>query len=266
MRLIKAATVLVLLSACGGGGGGNDDELQLRFAAPDTSTTFSSVGPTVRVTTDDDGSINQIIIGDNTFSGDAVSDDNADTDLEDIVEMLRAVSAGEVTQDFALDNGTLNNAAFGLVADDESIDEFAFGTPTTLQDIPTSGQAIFSGRTIGAGTDAGGAQFAFTGDVQILANFATGAVTAGLSDFETQAVEIGAAAPGIPDLSGSGFLTDRNYTVALESEDRIGGIPEWFGAADGRLFGPAGSETAGTWAAESNVDNIAVEGSFGATQ
>ena len=76
MRLIKAATVLVLLSACGGGGGGNDDQLQLRFAAPDTSTTFSSVGPTVRVTTDDDGSINQIIIGDNTFSGDAVSDDN----------------------------------------------------------------------------------------------------------------------------------------------------------------------------------------------
>jgi hypothetical protein len=52
----------------------------------------------------------------------------------------------------------------------------------------------------------------------------------------------------------------------LESEDRIGGIPEWFGAADGRLFGPAGSETAGTWAAESNVDNITVEGSFGATQ
>jgi hypothetical protein len=261
-----AVAALALLSACNGGGGsGNDNQLQLNFAAHDTTEAFSFLGQNVVATTDDHGNLTAITIGDNSFSGDAISEANANTSLGDIAEMLRAVRAGETAQDFLLDNETLKNAAFGLVADGQSTDAFAFGIPTPQQNVPTSGEATYSGRTIGAGTDGGGTQFAFTGDAQIHANFATGAVSANLSDFTTQSVAAGVTAPQIPDLSGSGnFITPGNYTAGLASEGKVGGVPVWLGLANGRLFGTNGQETAGVWSAQNNTDNIAVEGAFGA--
>jgi hypothetical protein len=262
-RLVACAAGLAILSACGGGGGADDDELQLGFAIPDETQTFFSLGEQVIATTDEDGNITQIIIGGRSFSGDAISENNGNTSRRDIAEMLRAVTAGEIAQDFVLDSETLNNAAFGLVADDQfTAHAFAFGaTPT--QNVPTTGEATYSGRTIGTGTDDGVTQFAFTGDVRIHANFATTAVSANLTNFETRAVEAGDVVPGIPDLSGSGFLNDGGYTVALAND---GGVPAWIGSADGQLFGPGGEETAGIWSAENTGQGIMVEGAFGASR
>jgi hypothetical protein len=264
-KLVAAAALLTLVGACGGGGGGNDDQLHLNFATPDTTQAFSSLGQNVIATTDEDGNLIEIRVGDNSFSGEAISDNNADTGRADIAEMLRTVAAGEIAQDFVLDNQTLDNAAFGIVADGQLVaDAFAFGLPTPSQNVPITGEATYSGRTIGTGSDDGVTQFAFTGDVRIHANFATGAVSANLTDFETRAVETGAAVPGIPDLRGSGFLTEGDYTVGLASED--GGIPDWLGSADGRLFGPGADETAGIWSAQNAGENIIVEGAFGASR
>ena len=265
-RLSTCAALLAVLSACGGGGGGENDELQLRFATPDTPReAFSSLGQSVIATTDEDGNITEIQIGGRSFSGDAVSEENANSSRQDIADMLRAVAAGEVAQDFLLDNETLNNAAFGLVSDDPlTADAFAFGVPTPSQNVPTAGEATYSGRTIGTGIDDGVTQFAFTGDVRIHANFATGAFNADLTDFETRAVQPGDTVPSIPDLSGSGFLSDGDYTVGLADDD--GGVPDWLGSADGRLFGPNGEETAGVWSAQNVAQDIVVEGAFGASR
>ena len=265
-RPVVAAAVLALLSACSGGGGGsgNDNQLQLNFA-PEGTTQFSSLGQNVVATTNDHGDLTAITIGDNNFSGDAISDQNAKTGRGHIAEMLGAVSAGQTTQDFVLDNDTLNNAAFGLVSDQASTDAFAFGVPTPQQNVPTTGEATYSGRTIGAGTDGSGTQFAFTGKAQIDANFATGAISTNLSDFNTQSVATGVTAPHVPDLSGSGnFTSPGSYTFGLGSEGKVGGVPVWLGQGSGRLFGPNGEETAGVWSAQDSSDNITVQGSFGA--
>lgn len=266
-RLVAAAAVLVLLSACSSGGGGNggNNELQLNFATHGTTQAFSSIGQNVIATTDDHGELTAITIGDNSFSGAAISDENAKTGREHIAEMLGAVTAGQTTQDFVLDNDTLNHAAFGLVSDAQSTDAFAFGVPTPQQNVPTTGEAIYAGRTIGAGTDGSGTQFAFTGKAQIDANFATGAVSANLSDFNAQSIDTGVTAPHVPDLSGSGnFTSPGNYTFGLGSAGKVGGVPVWLGQGNGRLFGPNGEETAGTWSAQDSSDNITVQGSFGA--
>jgi hypothetical protein len=266
-RLVPAAAVLALLSACSGGGGGNgnNDQLQLNFATKGQTESFSSLGPTVTATTNDHGDLTAITIGNNSFSGDAISDQNAKTGRGDIAQMLSAVEAGTPAQDFVLDNDTLNHAAFGLVSYATSTDPFAFGDATLQQNVPTTGQATYAGRTIGAGTDGSGTQFAFTGKAQIDANFATGAVSANLSDFQTQSVNSGVTAPHVPDLSGSGsFIIPGNYTVGLASEGKVGGVPVWLGQGSGRLFGPNGEETAGVWSAQDSTDNITVQGSFGA--
>jgi hypothetical protein len=266
-RPVVAAAVLALLSACssGGGGSGNDNQLQLNFA-PEGTTQFSSLGQNVVATTNDHGDLTAITIGDNNFSGDAISDQNAKTGRGHIAEMLGAVSAGQTTQDFVLDNDTLNNAAFGLVSDQASTDAFAFGVPTPQQNVPTTGEATYSGRTIGAGTDGSGTQFAFTGKAQIDANFATRAVSANLFDFNTQSINNGVTAPHVPDLSGSGNFTPGtgDYTFGLGSEGKVGGVPVWLGQGSGRLFGQNAEETAGVWTAQDSSDNITVQGSFGA--
>jgi len=265
-RPVIAAAVLALLSGCSGGGGsGENNQLQLNFATEGQTESFSSLGQTVVATTNDHGDLTAITIGDNSFSGAAISDQNAKTDRGHIAEMLGAVAAGQPTQDFVLDNDTLNHAAFGLVSDQASTDAFAFGVPTPQQNVPTTGEATYAGRTIGAGTDGSGAQFAFTGHAQIQANFATGAISTNLSDFNTQSVATGVTAPHVPDLSGSGnFNSPGSYTFGLGSEGKVGGVPVWLGQGSGALFGPNGEETAGVWSAKDSSDNITVKGSFGA--
>jgi hypothetical protein len=140
---------------------------------------------------------------------------------------------------------------------------FAFGTPTTSVQMPTTGTGTFAGRATGfydtAGSDS---DVTFSGDIAISANFAGRTLGAVINGITTRSVSSSATGTMGNMVLGSGVISGAFFAgtaagVAGGSTD-IGGLT---GPFAGAFYGPAASEASGTFTLSGTTARVI--GSFG---
>jgi hypothetical protein len=154
---------------------------------------------------------------------------------------------------------TLSSSAYGLwtstMKGPNTAGAVAFGNLTPSASVPTSGNATFTGFTVGVGGSSNSnAAYVVQGNAQIKANFSTGAVTTNLTNLTVDPIPI-APMSTLPDLSGTSTISGNAYSGPLSGGNLTGTI-------NGNFYGPAAQETAGVWQASGGA-NVWI-GSFGA--
>ena len=236
----------------------------------DSGIDAAGSGSTVRITTDASGIITDLTIGTNTANVGFNKGDQPfgtpGTAIPSNAEVLRELTAGlqEIfsggagSYGFAFvdlsysmygawainDSNTGSNGRFGAIA---------FGVQTQPSSMPTGGSATYNGQALGVGAT-GTSAFAFTGDAQVVANFAGNSVTTAFSNLVTRDVNTNALG-SLPTLSGIDSITGNAYSVSISGGGFIGGV-------DGNFYGPNAEETAGVFLAEDGITTVI--GSYGA--
>lgn len=146
---------------------------------------------------------------------------------------------------------TLSFSSYGIWVNTTSLNmgntgAFAVGQMTPAANIPTTGQAVYTGSTIGA-LVTGGGSFVLTGNAQLTANFLLMSVSGSLSGM--QAFANGTSTPWNTLTLGAAPITagaGGPYAGAVTSP-ASGSLVALSGTYNGNFFGPAANETAGTW-------------------
>lgn len=141
---------------------------------------------------------------------------------------------------------------------------FAHGSETPIAAVPTTGTASYTGDAAGyasvpkpAGDQHtnGTLNMAFNGSAAVGIDFGKQTVNTSFTHMQAVSMDSIATTANLPDLNGSGSLTGNNYSTSLSG----GGLA---GVANGKLYGPAAQETAGTFTAAGGGTTIV--GAFGA--
>ena len=230
-------------------------------------------GSTVTITTDASGIITELKIDTNTDGVNFHAGDQPfgtpGTAIPSNAEVLRELTAGlqEIFSGGAGSHGfafvDLSYSMYGAWAANDSntgsdgrFGAIAFGVQTQPASMPT-GSATYNGQALGMGMT-GTSAFAFTGDAQVIANFAGNSVTTAFSNLVTRDLNTNALG-SLPTLSGTSTIvtapTGNAYSVSISG----GGF---IGAVDGNFYGPNAEETAGVFQAEDGTTMVI--GSYGA--
>jgi hypothetical protein len=130
---------------------------------------------------------------------------------------------------------------------------YAYGNPTPVAAMPTTGAATYNGTTVGMGSSASG-PFALAGSVQLQANFANSTVTTTIYGLQFQNLATSAVTLQ-PGLVGTATINGNQYSGPLSGAALSG-------SSTGTFYGPIASETTGVWRA-SGGGTTAI-GSYGA--
>ncbi len=156
----------------------------------------------------------------------------------------------------------LTSSAYGLWASTgngtpSGAGALAFGNLTPATSVPATGSATFNGFTTGlGGATNGSAAFVLKGNAQIIANFASQAVTTNLTSIGTENISNNSSVLAfIPNLTGTSTISGNAYTGPISGGSLTGTI-------NGNFYGSAAQETAGVWQASGGGN--AWIGSFGA--
>jgi hypothetical protein len=141
--------------------------------------------------------------------------------------------------------GALNNVflmAFtgDLFSRNQSYGFVVFGTQTAAADMPTSGSATFRGQTRGVYLDTAAQFYRTASDLELTANFATGAVDGAATNFRMSAdYHLGAPAATMLDFNFSGTIAGGTSTFSGNAASVTGGLG-LTGRVEGAFYGDPG--------------------------
>jgi hypothetical protein len=136
------------------------------------------------------------------------------------------------------------------------------GAPTRGADIPTSGTATFTGKSIGFYTDAAGVGYAAFSDVSVNANF--GARTLGLSSSGTSKTHDYITKSPASNLDLTGTLTYAAGTNSFTGNLTNTSGTALSGTSTGRFYGPSAQELGGVFTLKAGSGVETYGGAYGA--
>lgn len=181
------------------------------------------------------------------------------------VALTAATAGGTPSIVFLAERGTLSYARFGYwidtsraTPDDVFVHNyFATGVQTPFASVPTSGTANYAGTTVGKVVDSTNTAFDFFGKVNLVANFGASTVAGNVHSLT------GSTPFPLSSLTlAGGTITNNTFAgtaTALDGATTVGA-----GSFNGRFYGPAANEAAGTWTLDGSGGSLKGWGSYGA--
>lgn len=164
--------------------------------------------------------------------------DNGGGDITDFVLLI----PGDPTFNLSYVTLGLWNSVTADAGREVTIGTVVFGVETADSDMPATGSATYTGLVVGQ-LDASNTIFSLAGDVQIDANFASGAITGAFTNMVKENTLTGGLSAW-RDFSATGSITAGTnlFSGTATTDDTL-----LTGAFDGGLFGPAATEVGGSF-------------------
>lgn len=167
---------------------------------------------------------------------------------------------------YLAERGTLSYARFGYwidgsrVAANDVLEHsfFAGGVQTPVGAMPSSGTATYVGTTLGTVVDNTNAKFDFAGKVNLVADFGARGVSGSIHSL------VGSSLPLTSITLGGGNIPVGANTFAGTATALDGATTVGAGSFNGRFYGPAANEAAGTWTLDGGGGSLKGWGSYGA--